>query len=74
MVEAEEVLNVKGEPCRSVCNTALFTFVALDKEGKVQPIPQLTPLTEENQARYDAGKRRYEDKKEMRRKAREQGA
>jgi len=77
MVEAEGVLDCShpagGEREPIVCNTAIFTFVSLDEKGKVQPIPQLEPTTEEEKARFEAGKQRYEEKKESRRKAREAG-
>ena len=52
--------NIKGHESR-MCNHAYFTFVALDDEKK-KPIkvPQLNPLTREEQQLYDSAFRRRE--------------
>lgn len=49
-----------------VCNTALFTFVSLDRSGRPQKIPHLEPQTEGAKQRFEAGRMRYEAKKAMR--------
>lgn len=52
--------DIKGHENRR-CNHAYFTFVALDDEKKKPvKIPQLTPLTREEQQLYDSAFRRRE--------------
>ena len=52
--------DIKGHENRR-CNHAYFTFVALDDEKKKPvKIPQLTPLTREEQQIYDSAFRRRE--------------
>jgi acyl-CoA hydrolase len=41
-------------------NTAYLTFVAIDDEGKPQPVPPVEPETEDEQRRYAAALRRRE--------------
>ena len=44
---------------RSHVSSAYFTFVAVDKEGRPQPVPPVIPQTEEEKHRFeDAGRRR----------------
>jgi acyl-CoA hydrolase len=46
----------KGE--RIKCNESIYTFVALDYDGKPVSVPELVPETEEEKQRYDAALRR----------------
>lgn len=39
--------------------TAFFTMVALDKNGKPQPVPSLEPVTEEDRRLFEEGRKRY---------------
>jgi acyl-CoA hydrolase len=56
-VEAENMLT--GE--RRYCCHAYLTFVAVDKDSRPIPVPQILPLTESDRKRYDeAGKRKHE--------------
>src|SRR5579885_3045981 len=49
--------------------SAYLTFVAVDKHGQHQPVPQVVPETEEQKRRYeDAGRRREIRQKESQRK------
>src|SRR5579883_1800523 len=49
--------------------SAYLTFVAVDKHGQHQPVPQVVPETEEQKRRYeDAGRRREIRQKESLRK------
>ena len=44
---------------RSHVSSAFFTFVAVNREGSPQPVPQVIPETDEQKRRYeDAGRRR----------------
>lgn len=50
--------DIKGQNNRK-CNDAFFTFVAVDDEKKHPvPVPAVTPLTGEEQKRYDGALRR----------------
>ncbi|MEM6965532.1 MAG: acyl-CoA thioesterase [Bacteroidota bacterium] len=52
--------NIKGHEPR-MSNHAYFTFVALDDEKKKPiPVPQLTPLTRDEQQLYESANRRRE--------------
>ncbi len=52
--------DIKGHNARR-CNTAYYTFVALDGEnGSPVAVPPLTPLNEIEQQRYDTAPRRRE--------------
>ena len=52
--------NIKGHEPR-MCNHAYFTFVALDDEKKMPTkVPELTPLTREEQQLFDSANRRRE--------------
>ncbi len=42
------------------CNTAYYTFVALDSNGRPQRVPQVEPESEEDQKQYDDALRRRE--------------
>lgn len=42
------------------CNTAYYTFVGVDDDGKPVPVPPVSPETEEEKERYDAAGRRRE--------------
>jgi acyl-CoA hydrolase len=42
------------------CNTAYYTFVALDSNGRPKPVAVVTPETEDEQKRYDSAVRRRE--------------
>src|SRR5947209_12287377 len=44
--------------------SAYLTFVAVDKHGHHQPVPQVTPETEEEKQRYEGAGRRREIRKE----------
>ena len=43
---------------RIKCNSAIYTFVALDEGGKPTAVPQVTPVTEEEKVRFDGALRR----------------
>jgi acyl-CoA hydrolase len=43
---------------RRMSNQAIYTFVAINKEGKTLEIPELVPETEEEKRRFDAALRR----------------
>jgi acyl-CoA hydrolase len=47
---------VTGE--QDLSNQAILTFVAVDQNGRSIAVPEITPETEEDQARYDAALRR----------------
>jgi acyl-CoA hydrolase len=52
--------DIKGQNARR-CNHAYYTFVGLDEaNGKPIPVPQVLPLTEIEQQRYDSAPRRRE--------------
>jgi acyl-CoA hydrolase len=53
-VEAENIPEGK----KVASNTAYFTFVAVDKEGKPVEVPEIEPETEEEKALYDGALRR----------------
>ena len=40
------------------CNQAIYTFVAVDQQGKPINVPQMRPETEEEQERFDGALRR----------------
>ncbi len=40
------------------CNEAIYTFVALDADGKVAEVPELVPESEEEQQRFEGALRR----------------
>jgi acyl-CoA hydrolase len=42
------------------CNTAYYTFVALDSNGRPKPVAQIAPETEDEQKKYDSAIRRRE--------------
>jgi acyl-CoA hydrolase len=48
----------KTNPEMTKVNEAIFTFVALDKQGKTVKIPQVVPETDLEKERYDAALRR----------------
>lgn len=43
---------------KSKCNSAIYTFVAVDQLGNPIEVPELIPETEKEKARYDAALRR----------------
>lgn len=43
-------------------NTCYCTFVALDEHGRPAPVPPVLPETEEEKARFEAGRRRREER------------
>ena len=51
---------------RRVTNTAYFTFVSLGKDLGATPVPPLVLDTEEEKARYEEGRQRYESRKKGR--------
>lgn len=53
-VEAENIPEGK----KVASNTAYFTFVAVDKEGKPVEVPEIEPETEDEVALYDGALRR----------------
>ena len=53
-VEAENIPEGK----KVASNTAYFTFVAVDKEGKPVEVPEIEPETQEEKALYDGALRR----------------
>lgn len=45
---------------RRLCNTAFFTFVAVDGDGRPVPVSPVEPETDRERERYDAAARRRE--------------
>ncbi len=45
---------------RRLCNTAFYTFVAVDDAVRPVPVPGVAPETEDERERYDAAARRRE--------------
>ncbi len=43
---------------RIKCNSAMYTFVAVDNTGQATRVPEVMPQTEEEQKRYDGALRR----------------
>ncbi len=43
---------------RKKCNEAIYTYVALDEEGRITEVPELVPETEEEKERHEAALRR----------------
>lgn len=43
---------------KTKANEAIYTFVAVDETGNPVAVPQITPITDEEKARYDAALRR----------------
>ncbi len=43
---------------RTKCNSAIYTFVAIDEHGKPTAIPAVVPVTDEEKLRYDGALRR----------------
>ena len=48
----------KTNPKKTKVNEAIFTFVALDKQGKIVKVPQIIPETNLEKKRYGAALRR----------------
>jgi acyl-CoA hydrolase len=58
---------------RSHVSSAYFTFVAVDQDGRPQPVPPLIPETPEEKQRYEGAGRRREQRlaeRDLRRDAR----
>lgn len=53
-VVAEDIPSAK----KTDSNLAYFTFVALDKEGRPTPVPEVVPETEDEQIQFDGALRR----------------
>ena len=51
---------------RRVTNTAYFTFVSLGEDCRARPVPPLKLMGEEEEARFEEGKRRYLERKAAR--------
>ena len=51
---------------RRVTNTAYFTFVSLGSDYKSKPVPQLKMVNDEERARFEQGRKRYEARKKAR--------
>ena len=45
---------------RTKCNTAIYTFVAVDQIGHPIDVPELVPETEQDKVRYEGAQRRRE--------------
>jgi len=64
-------MNVKtGEQRRT--NTCYVTMVALDEQGRPAPVPPLEPETDDEERRFEAGRRRMEERKALRRRESEE--
>ena len=61
-VEAENILG----GFRRVTNTAYFTFVSLGNDYKSKSVPQLKMVNDEEKARFEEGRKRYEVRKKAR--------
>ena len=61
-VEAEGLLSGSHR----ITNSAFFTFVCLSKTGKVCSVPPLKPQSEEEKAKFEEGRIRYEEHKRKR--------
>ena len=61
-VEAEGLMTK-----RRVTSTAYFTYISLGEGGRAAAVPPLKLQTEEERERFEEGRRRYEDRKKLRR-------
>ncbi|MBY0122989.1 acyl-CoA thioesterase [Bacillus sp. S/N-304-OC-R1] len=61
-VTAEDLLT--GES--NICAMSFLTMVAVDKNGKPTPVPQVLPETDEEKSLYDSAKERAEIRKKRR--------
>lgn len=52
-VEVKVYAQSVRQPEKRLTTTSIFTFVALDAYGRPRPIPQLTPSTAEEKARFE---------------------
>ena len=62
-------VRVEAEGLRSghrVTSTAHFTFVSLGKDGHAIAVPPLKVVTEEEEERFEEGRKRYEERKRKR--------
>lgn len=57
-IEAEQPLT--GEKLHT--SSAYLTFVALDEHGQPTRVPRVVPVTEEDKCRYEAARKRREDR------------
>lgn len=57
------VEDLSSEEPEQTALTAFFTLVALDPNGRPQPVPALTIETNEQQLLFDQGQRRYQERK-----------
>ncbi|RBP58215.1 acyl-CoA hydrolase [Alkalibaculum bacchi] len=55
------VNDIKGQNKSKIALTAFFTMVHLDEDGKPAKVPQLTPITPDEEALYLLGKKKYEE-------------
>ncbi len=58
---------VEGGPVRKV-GDAFVTMVAVDRDGRPTAVPPLHPLTEEERAMFEEGRRRTEERRRSRRR------
>lgn len=56
-VDADQLVDAVESKYRAV--TAFFTYISLDKQNKPLPVPPLKLESEEEQKRFEEGKRRY---------------
>ncbi|RLL42820.1 acyl-CoA thioesterase [Oceanobacillus piezotolerans] len=56
---------------RTVCNTAFLTFVAIDKNGRPAPVPEVYPETEQEKRMNESAPARAEQRKRRREKSKE---
>ena len=51
---------------RNVCVTSFLSFMALDKDGKPHPVPQVTPETDFEKQLFETAPERFRQRKERR--------
>ncbi len=67
-VEVRIVANAVAESAPRRVGEAYVTIVAVDAQGRPVPVRPLTLLTEDEKVRFEEGRRRYEERRALRRR------
>ncbi len=67
-VEVRIVANAVAEQAPRRVGEAYVTIVAVDTQGRPAPVRPLTLLTEDEKVRFEEGRRRYEERRALRRR------
>lgn len=67
-VEVRIVASAVAEPAPRRVGEAYVTIVAVDAQGHPAPVRPLTLLTEDEKVRFEEGRRRYEERRALRRR------